>query len=72
MTVQEFLKNNRSYNIDDIKDFIEGLGNYEDTQRELNRATGFLKASLDLNTNEGYNNKTILSANIVEDPAVLD
>ena len=65
MKAQE-LVNKGIVSTEELIDFCEGTGNFEQTQRDLNEATGFDKANLDLCTLENLTKEDILDAEIIE------
>lgn len=52
--------------IEDLKDFIEGTGNWSEIQKDLNSATGFEKTILDLNTDEDFTDEDILNSKLID------
>jgi hypothetical protein len=68
MKVKHFLSNNANYDLEDIKDFLEGLGNYEDTRSAMCKAIGVELATIDICTDEDYTDIELLNAEIVENP----
>ena len=60
------LVSNGTVTIEDLKDFIDGTGNWESTQSDLNNATGFDKTVLDLNTDEDFTDEDILNSKLID------
>lgn len=60
------LVNNETVSIEDLKDFIDGTGNWEQVQKDLNVATGFKSTKLALNTDEDFTEDDILNADLIE------
>lgn len=58
----------KTLSIEDLKNFIDGTGNWEQTQRELNAVTGFDKTILNLNTIDKYTDVDILESELIEHP----
>ena len=67
MTIKDFLNSNMSYTLDDIKDFMEDIGNFESVRDAMNKATGFEHSKIDLCSHEKYTNKQLLSAEIIDE-----
>jgi len=60
------LVNNGTVTIEDLKNFIDGTGNFDLVKTELNKATGFESTGLDLNTDEDFSDSDILNADLIE------
>lgn len=67
MKIRDFLNSNPSYTLDDIKDFMEDIGNYESIKNDMNKATGFERSHIDLCSSEKYTNKQLLDADIIDE-----
>lgn len=60
------LVNNGTVTVEDLMNFVDGTGNYEQVQQELNEATGFESTKLDLNTDDDFTSDDVLNAELIE------
>jgi len=65
MKVNDFLQKSE-YTLEDIKDFCDGVGNFEQLRKEMNDITCFEHSSLNLNTLDEYSDEDLLNAEIFD------
>ena len=60
-------KNLETVTVEDLKNFIEGTGNYKQVQKDLDEVTGFEKSILDLDTSGEFSDSDILNADLINE-----
>lgn len=69
MKVRDFIAKT-AYNLNEVKDFIEGIGAFDSTQDAMSEAAGFTHAIIAICTDEDYTDQDLLDSNIIESPDV--